>query len=153
MRKSIIVIMVLSTLSSIAGCSYQEVLGSEILEEKANELSYEDNIKEYLSRTVEEIVELTGDDINTDGTKIVFEPNIFYPCIFLEDEPFAVICRSNDKSLNPIYVSFYDNKTILNPLNLRKNMDFSEIMLQLGETPVECSGNADYYYGGNFIYK
>lgn len=153
MRKSIVLAMVLLSLSSIVGCSHQEALGNELIREQTTEFSYEQKIEEYLNSTVEEIVELTGDDIDADGTQTVFEPNVFYPCIFLKDEPFAVICRSVDKSLTPIYISFYENEAILDMLNLKENMEFSDIMDKLGEVPVEPSGNASQNTGGNTIYK
>lgn len=129
MRKSIILTMAFLLLSSVVGCSHQEILGNELIKEQATEFSYEYKIAEYLSSTVEEIVEQTGDDIDENGTQTVFEPNVFYPCIFLKNEP------------------------ILNMLNLKENMDFSEIMNILGEVPVEQSGDVNQYTDVNTIYK
>lgn len=153
MRKLIVLSIVCLMLSSMESYEYQCILENEFVKEQTNELSNELKIKEYLSSTVGEIMELSGADFDDNSFQIVFEPNVFYPCIYLKDEPFVVICRNKEKNLTPIYILFYESSIILKPLNLRKDMEFSEIMVIMGETSVEQSGHINKYKGGNTIYK
>lgn len=40
--------------------------------------------------TIDDITRVTGCKIDKDGTYVVFEPHIFYPCIYLKDAPFIL---------------------------------------------------------------
>ncbi len=103
----------------------------------------------YLNMTVGELIELTGEDIDKEGSEVVFEHDIFFPCIYIKDCPFYIICRSYDVNDTPLYVAFYeeDVEAYLGMLELNSNMTFDEIMAVMGSVPMyetESTGDKRY---------
>jgi YHS domain-containing protein len=111
----------------------------KVINEPQTFMQLESEIKKYLSMTTEEITMLTGCKIDKDGTYVVFEPHIFYPCIYLKDSPFYIICRTWDDEDKPAYIDLYDYSIILSEFNLKKEMNFAEIMEVMGPAEIQQS--------------
>ncbi len=119
-------------------------LGVQNVEEK--EIPTEEDMKTYLSMSVEEIEKLTGNTICEDGSLVVFSFNVFFPCLYLDDTSFYFICISKeDKSWAPRYLSYYGGyrQEFLLTLGLSEDMNFENIMEVWGKTEIEVVERMD----------
>lgn len=165
MRKKVLLLIIVLCIAISAGCgnkntlneesSSEEILNNqllpspqldlelpsseEVLDEPLTFSQLELEIKKYLSMTAEEITQLTGCEIDKDGTYVVFEPHIFSPCIYLENSPFYIICSSWYETDRPAYIDLYDYSIILSEFNLNEEMNFAEIMEVMGPAEIQQS--------------
>ena len=145
MRKLFIIFLLCATIA-IPGCKKEPPAFQaepQIIEQDNQQLSSSFNaeIEKYLNMTVEEIINSTGAEIDEFATLMVFNMDVFFPCIYHENSPFFVICRSYDETLTPLYVSLYADSLneFLNTMNLNDDMIFSDIMAVLGPADIDIA--------------
>lgn len=127
-----------------------------------NEKEYtDDEIIRHLGMSVQEILDLTNEDIDELSSVVVFEPDVFFPCIDMAS--FRIVCRSSDMADLPIYIAMDqdDVEKYLKMLQLDRSMDFQDIMEVMGTAAVEeskegagykryrisfVSGELEYYF-------
>lgn len=141
------IILILVIVASLGGCQVKEKKITDLKREEFYNVN--EQMRSYLNMTVGELIELTGEDIDKDGSEMVFEHDFFFPCIYLKDFPFYIICRSYDVNDTPLYVAFYeeDVEAYLGMLELGSNMIFDEIMAVMGSVPIyetERAGDKRY---------
>lgn len=106
---------------------------------KSEKETVDKEIIAYLKMPVQEIIDRTNTNIDESGSLVIFQPDIFFPCISMN--PFVVICKSADTTYTPRYISFYKDyeDNYLKMLKLNSDMNFQEIMEVMGTVPIEES--------------
>lgn len=88
-------------------------------------------IKEYLDMTNQEIKDLTGKELDSYADTFVFKTKVMYPCIRPSDLPFYFICRDWE---SPGYLAFYEEseQEYMDLLGISRDMGFEEIIAAMG---------------------
>lgn len=91
-------------------------------------------IKEYLDMTNQEIKDLTGKELDNYADTFVFKTKVMYPCIRPSDLPFYFICRDWYYGELPEYLAFYEEseQEYMDLLGISKDMGFEEIIAAMG---------------------
>ncbi|MDE5747370.1 MAG: hypothetical protein K2I21_07310 [Acetatifactor sp.] len=141
MKRILLIVAVLTCILCNAGCT----------DVNRKEFAFDDRecidgeIIRYLKMPIQEILDMTDTVIDEESSLVIFEPNVFFPCI--EMEPFLIVCRNSDTTYTPIYVALYQDyaDSYLEMLQLNSDMSFQDIMEVMGTVPVEESKErADY---------
>lgn len=135
MKRILLIIAVLTCILCNAGCT--DVSRKEFAFDDRECIDSE--IIRYLNMPVQEILDMTDTGIDEESSLMVFEPNVFFPCI--EMEPFLIVCRNSDTTYTPIYVALYQDyaDSYLEMLQLNSDMCFQDIMEVMGTASVEES--------------
>jgi hypothetical protein len=133
-------IAIATSCSNSNNSNQQNTEGREMKKAQTDTLAFAD-IEAFLRMPVKEIISSTEMGIYNEGTLVIFEPSIFYPCIFLENSLFFIVCRSHDEEQKPLYVApYYDSiNDFIEMLNINIGMTFQDIADILGNAEIQVS--------------
>lgn len=105
-------------------------------------------IKTYLNMTTSEIEKVTGNTINEEKNITVFSFEDSYKGLYLDNSSFYFLCTEDETIETPVFLAFYGkyHNKYLETLELSKDMDFKEIMVQWGEAEIEESGAGNEHH-------